>query len=858
MNWINIIWAMIVSACLMLAGIHFMVWCRRRAAWEYFWFTLTAVGVAVYAAGELAMMRAATPAQFALELRWLQIPVWMVIVSLVGFVRVHLRAGRPWLGWAVCATRSAALLLNFLVGQNLNYREVTALRHVPFLGGSASVGVGVANPCMLVGQLSLIMFVIFTADAVLTVWRRGDRRQALVTGGSVAFFALVGFLQAVLVLWRLVDLPLTASFFFLGIVLAMGYDLGSETLRAVQLADELRESEARLQLAADSAGVGLWSWDLKTNLFWATERARELYEFSLDEPISFEKILSRLHPDDRDWVVQAAQKSAQTGADSDRDYRVVLRDGSLRWLKVRSKVVLTPQGKPSRITGVSIDITERKTADEINRTALDLMAAVFNSVPGLLYLYTEDGTLVQWNRQHEVMTGYSFEELRNFQAKDWFDEANWGIAATTIAKVFTEGYAQTEALMTLKDGRHLPVFATGSKVLIDGKPHMVGIAIDISTLKEAQALLRESEMRFRTVADTAPVLIWMAGTDKLCNFFNKGWLDFTGRTFEQEQGNGWAEGVHADDLAGCVQTYSEAFDARRPFVIEYRLRRHDGEYRWLSDHGIPRTDVEGTFLGYIGSCIDLTDLKRAEMESLRSRTEVAHLSRVAMLGEMSGSLAHELNQPLGAILSNAQAARRFLAAPDRNLDIIRTILDDIIKDDKRASEVIHRLRSLVQKKKNIEVEPVNLNELVRDAQRLLHSELVGRNVKLVRRLAPRLPQVSVGLVEIQQVLLNLMVNAMDAMQDQPPDRRLLRIETSAAEGTIRVAVRDSGTGVPEQVLPDIFRPFFTTKQNGLGMGLAICRTIIETYGGRLWVENPAEGGASFQFELKAMPEDARA
>ena len=853
MSWITIIWAMIVSACLTLAGIHFMVWCRRRAAWDYLCFTLIAVSVAVYAGGELALMRAATPGQFALELRWLHVLVWVVILSMVGFVRLHLRAGRPWLGWATCATRTAAVLLNFLVGQNLNYREVTALRHVPFLGESVSVGVGVANPWMLVGHLSLLLFVIFTADAVITVWRRGERRQALFTGGSIAFFALVGLLQAVLVLWHMVDLPLTASFFFLGIVVAMGYDLGSETLRAAQLAEELRESEARLQLAADSAGMGLWNWDLKTNLFWATERARKLYEFSLDEPISFEKFLSKLHPDDLAWVTQAAQKSAQTGTNFDDDYRVVLRDGSLRWLKVQSKAILTPKGKPERITGVSVDITERKRMEEINRNAQELMAAVFNSVPGLLYLYTEDGRLIQWNRQHELMTGYSAEELLNFRARDWFDEANWDIAATTIAKVFNEGYAQTEAILNLKNGQQLPIFATGSRVLIDGKPHMVGIAIDISMLKKAEALLRESEARFRTVADTAPVLIWMAGPDKLCNFFNQGWLDFTGRTFEQEQGNGWAESVHPDDLAGCLKIYGAAFDARRPFTMEYRLRHHDGEYRWITDRGIPRFEADGTFLGYIGSGTDLTDLKRAEMEALRSRAEVAHLSRVAMLGEMSGSLAHELNQPLGAILSNAQAARRFLSAPDPNLQEIHNILNDIIKDDKRASEVIHRLRSLVQKKKSVEVEPVNLNELVRDAQRLLNSELIGRNVKLTRRLSPQLPQVCVGRVEIQQVLLNLMVNAMDAMQDQPPDRRLLNIETSAVEGAIRVTVRDSGPGIPENVLPDIFRPFFTTKQNGLGMGLAICRSIIENYGGRLWVENPAGGGALFRFELKLPP-----
>ena len=139
-----------------------------------------------------------------------------------------------------------------------------------------------------------------------------------------------------------------------------------------------------------------------------------------------------------------------------------------------------------------------------------------------------------------------------------------------------------------------------------------GISVDITERRRSVDALRESEARFRTVANTAPVLIWMSGTDKLCNFFNKGWLDFTGRTLEQELGNGWAEGVHPDDLAGCMKTYVESFDARQPFTMEYRLRRHDGKYRWLSDYGVPRYDSAQKFSGYIGSCVDLTERRSAD------------------------------------------------------------------------------------------------------------------------------------------------------------------------------------------------------------------------------------------------------
>ena len=251
MSWVTVIWSMIASACLTLAAMHLLVWCKKRTAWANLLFSLTAVATAAMAGCELWMMRAETPEQFATALRWLHVPAWALIVSLVGFVRLHLRAGRPWLAWTICALRTFSLLLNFLVGQNLNYREVTRLRHIPFLGESVSVGEGVSNPWMLVGQLSLLLFVVFVADATITVWRRGDRRQALVVGGSIVFFVLAGTVQAVLVLWQIVHWPMTPSFFYLGIVAAMGYEMSREALRAAQLSDDLRESEAEAMRQRD-------------------------------------------------------------------------------------------------------------------------------------------------------------------------------------------------------------------------------------------------------------------------------------------------------------------------------------------------------------------------------------------------------------------------------------------------------------------------------------------------------------------------------------------------------------------------------------------------------------------------------
>jgi PAS domain S-box-containing protein len=503
---------------------------------------------------------------------------------------------------------------------------------------------------------------------------------------------------------------------------------------------------------------------------------------------------------------------------------------------------------------------------------------------------------------------------------------------------------------------------------------------EVTEHKRAQQALRESEARFHNMADTAPVMIWMSGVDKLRTFFNKVWLDFTGRPLEQELGSGWSAGVHPEDLDHSLEVYVRSFDARQHFAMEYRLRRKDGEYRWLLDNGVPSFASDGTFLGYIGSCIDVTRMKEteealyesqkryrmateagrvgvwdlnletgelyvdprlkallgfredeignhlddwvqrlhsddlgsatavaqghirgetsfyefehrvlhkdgsirwflargrlprrsdgaalhmlgtyteiterkgAELQVERQRNELAHLSRFTMLGTLSGALAHELNQPLTAILSNAQAALRFLARDSANLNEVRDILKDIVDDNRRASEVIQRLRLLLGKGET-QHQPLDLNEVVQDALRLVRSDLVNNRLTVHSELTPQLPAICGDRVQLQQVLLNLVMNASTAMADSVSAERSLVVRTALLHGeTVCVSVQDQGTGIPPENLERIFDPFFTTRAQGMGFGLTICRAIIRAHGGRLWADNNRDGGASFHFTLPA-------
>lgn len=385
--------------------------------------------------------------------------------------------------------------------------------------------------------------------------------------------------------------------------------------------------------------------------------------------------------------------------------------------------------------------------------------------------------------------------------------------------------------------------------LITASTPLLFLAALISEGRQRTIDLSESESRFRSMADTAPVMIWMAGTDKRCIYFNRRWLDFTGRKLEQELGEGWVECVHPDDRERCMKTYLKAFDARLDFEMEYRLRRHDGEFRWILDHGVPRLEADGHFAGYIGSCLDITDRKQAELELQEQRRELAHLSRVAVLGELSGALAHELNQPLTAILSNAQAAQRFLAQDPVNLSEVEEILVDIVDEDKRAGEVIRRLRALL-KKGETQFQPLDLNEIAGEVIGLTHSDAISRSILVHSELSPDLPAVRGDRIQLQQVLMNLILNACDAMEDGASQAHRLSIVTRPdGDSMVRVLIADSGKGIPPANSERLFEPFFTTKPHGLGLGLTICRSIVAAHGGQLSAVNNPDCGATFCLAL---------
>ena len=856
------LWSMDGALCFTLAGIYLLVWFKQREKWEHLLFSCSALAAGVIAGFELASMQAETTAQYGAVLRWAHLPVWMLFVSLVWFVHLYLRAGRRWLVWTVCGLRTLVLVLNFLFKPNLNFREITSLRHLSWWGGeTVSAPVGVPNPWTLVGMLSVLLLLIFFVDAATTVWRRGDRRRALIVGGSAISFVTLALGMSALVIWGVIESPFFISFPYLGMISAMGYELSDHLLRAAQLAKKfqtseaaLRESEASINLATSAANLGLWLWNIRDDKLWVTEKWRTLFGFTESEPMNFRRLLEVVHPEDRERMQLIVQHMSEHGGiDHESEYRIIRPDGSIRWIAGYGSVELDEGGKPVFARGVSRDITLRKHAEEE---------------------------------------------------------------------------------------------------------------------------LRESEARFRAMANTAPVMIWVSGPDRLCTFFNKGWLDFTGRTLEQELGNGWAEGVHREDFDRCLNVYTTSFAARQQFTMEYRLRRSDGEYRWVLDTGTPRFAPDGEFLGYIGSCIDIAERKRAEekfrlvldaapnamimvdsagvisfanspaatvfgyslneliglhietliperfrdrhvgyrkgflsepssramgagrdlfgrrkdgsefpvevglspihtteglfvlasviditarkqaeLEHERQNMELARVGRVAVMGELAASLAHEVNNPVGAIVANASAGQRLVAAGKIETKELTELLEDIVADGRRAGEIIQGIRNMVRKGE-ARRELIEIEDVIHKLLRIVHADAIGREVKVTVKVDSETGQVWGDPVQLLQVLLNLTINAFEAMTAVPSNARHFVIHTGRdGNGDIVVSMRDSGPGFPSGIAEALFEPFFSTKADGTGMGLAISRSIIEAQGGTLSGENCDGGGACFTIRLPQAKED---
>lgn len=369
--------------------------------------------------------------------------------------------------------------------------------------------------------------------------------------------------------------------------------------------------------------------------------------------------------------------------------------------------------------------------------------------------------------------------------------------------------------------------------------------------QRAETLLMESEERMTFTAASVNLGLWQF--DRATNEL---WATEHSRAlFGLEEGvpltrEAFLNAIHPEDRGMAISSLSGASDADRSAVADVRVMRN-GEQRWIRIRARQNSKRHGAATQLSGIFVDITDQKTAEIETALQRQEVAHLMRVSVLGELSGAIAHEINQPLTAIQSNAETGLDLLAAASPDLAELRDILQDIVDDNRRAGEVIQRLRNLLKKGETAPV-AVDVNNVVASTFALLHNELISRRISVNLELGRGLPATMADPVQLQQVLLNLVVNAMDAMSSTPIDERLITVSTSMTPANaIEVRVKDNGPGLQAEAESRVFEPFYTTKPNGLGLGLAICSTIVEAHGGEVELANDAGGGAVARLVLPA-------
>jgi PAS domain S-box-containing protein len=501
----------------------------------------------------------------------------------------------------------------------------------------------------------------------------------------------------------------------------------------------------------------------------------------------------------------------------------------------------------------------RQSQEELRRTE-ERTRLIIDTALDAVVTMDASGTVTGWNKQAEVIFGWTSAEaigrriseliiplpqrsahergLRHFLASGEGPLLRCRIEITAIRRGGAEFPVELE-VMPLKLGEDWAFSA---------------FIRDITDAKRAEEKLRESELNLRQLTETIPEMLWSAAPDGAFDYCNARLLDYTGFAAQEIVGNKWTKLIHPDDVEPTVRAWMSCVTSGAQYQVEVRIiHASDRMYRWCVANALPLLDENGRILKWYGTVVDMHDWKQAQ-EALRdTQAELANMTRAMTLGQLTASIAHEVNQPLSGIITNASTCLRMLDADPPNVQGARETARRTIRDGNRAAEVITRLRALFSRHRAT-TEAVDLNEATREVLALVLSKLQGNRIVLRSELADDLPLVAGDRVQFQQVIMNLLQNASDAMNNVQDRSRHLLIQTQRDDADhVRLVVQDSGIGLDPQALNKLFDPFFTSKNDGMGIGLSVSRSIIENHGGRIWAKPNDGPGATFSFSIPRGP-----
>jgi PAS domain S-box-containing protein len=614
------------------------------------------------------------------------------------------------------------------------------------------------------------------------------------------------------------------------------------------LTRELRRREAYLAEAQRLSHTGSFGWrPASGDIVWSDETYR-IFEYDPAEKMTFDRIIERVHPEDRALVLETAERASATGVAFDSTHRLLFADGRVKHLHVLARV-LQNACDSLEFSGAVMDITGTKRAEEKIRLSERELRTLVEAIPAYVGTALPDGSVDFISQSWLDYTGFSREQgmgsgWGSTIHPDDVDRvvANWRAALAAGAPV------EHELRCRSADGtyhwflyRGLPLRDDGGSVV-----KWYGTLTNIDALKETEGALQMREHELLGIIETIPSMLWSTSPTGEPTHNSQRLLEYVGASFEDFVNRGWLSFIHPDDREESAKAFHGAIETGESYSVIHRVRRADGEYRWHQTRGEPLRDPDGKIIQWYGLSIDIDERKRAEDHLRDTRMKLSRASRIATVAELSASIAHELNQPLMAVLGNAQAAKRWLAANPPNLTETNTSIERVLRAIRSADETMQHIRALF-KRESFEKTEANVPDMIREAVRLVHEDPKKSAVLIDCDFDGHLPTVSVDQIQIQQVLCNLILNAIEAMEGSR-SHPLLKVRAAVTDqNEMLIQVIDNGPGVDNT--ETIFDAFVTTKDKGMGIGLAVSRSILEAHNGRLWSENNPGGGATFSMAL---------
>ena len=560
------------------------------------------------------------------------------------------------------------------------------------------------------------------------------------------------------------------------------------------------------------------------------------------------------HPQDLPPLMKRWQEILISGESGEIEARIRRHDGVYRWFLIRASPFRDETGAIIRWYGTSTDIEDRKRAEDELRRSEARHRVVVQTASDAVISISEGGVIILANPATKQIFGYDPEELIGQPLTLLMPEGARKLHEAGYKRYLETGerrlnWQGTELTARRANGEEFPVGVSFGEVTAEGQRIFTGFIRDISEWKRAEQALLASEQHFRLIVDGIAGLVAILSPTGSVEVVNRQFLAYFGRTAGDLKEWSTSNAVHPEDLPAVFAAWQRSTDTASDYDVDHRLLRADGEYRWFHARGLPLRDAAGRVLRWYVLLTDIHDRRQAEEALTRAREELARVTRATSLGVLTASIAHEVNQPLSGIVTNAGTCLRMLNSEPPNIDGARETARRMIRDANRASDVITRLRALFRKK-DAAADWVDLSDAAREVIVLSLGELQTNRIVLIDELADDLPPVRGDRVQIQQVILNLLRNASDAMRGVAERPRHLHIRTELdADGHVRLTVRDSGVGFDSAIADRLFESFYTTKDDGMGIGLSVSRSIIEAHEGRLWAARNDGPGATFAFSL---------